>query len=144
MPTSSSDYADRFDLATDLPATPEQWARAIFGDVPSPGQVFIWRICLGLRLSRGPSPDTVAGWRIAARREDSIRLSAASWFLSADLVVRTAAGRVSLETSLHYDRWPARVLWRPLSAVHRAVVPGVLRAGAAKLTRSRLPRASHA
>ena len=29
------DYADRFVLATDVDATPEQWARAMFGDVPS-------------------------------------------------------------------------------------------------------------
>ena len=28
------DYADRFTLSTDADATPEQWARAIFGDVP--------------------------------------------------------------------------------------------------------------
>ena len=143
MSAPSSDYADRFELATDVRATPEQWARAMFGDVPNLGQVFIWRICLGLRLSRGPSPDTVAGWRIAARHEDSIRLEAASWFLSADLVVRTSAGRVALETSLRYDRAPARVLWRPLSAVHRAVVPGVLREAAAKRAGARLPRASH-
>lgn len=125
-------------------ATPEHWARAMFGDVPSPGEVFIWRFCLGLRLRPGPSPETVAGWRIAARREDSIRLEAASWFLSANLVVRTGAGRVALETSLHYDRAPARVLRRPLSAVHRAVVPGVLRSADARMARSRLPRASHA
>ena len=28
------DYADLFTLSTDIQATPEQWARAMFGDVP--------------------------------------------------------------------------------------------------------------
>jgi len=29
------DYADLFTLSTDADATPAQWARAMFGDVPS-------------------------------------------------------------------------------------------------------------
>src|SRR5262245_26591846 len=37
------DYADHFSLATDAPATPERWARAMFGDVPSVGELVIWR-----------------------------------------------------------------------------------------------------
>jgi len=126
------DYTDEFSLATDVQATPEQWARAMFGDVPSPGELLIWRGFLGLRLSRPRSPATVAGWRIGGRGEDWIRLEAASWFLSANLVVRTGGGRVSLVTFLHYARLAGRVVWPPLSAVHRLLVPGVLRAAAAR------------
>ncbi|MFD8821413.1 hypothetical protein ACFV1C_03460 [Streptomyces sp. NPDC059605] len=121
------DYADRFTLATDASATPEQWARAMFGDVPGFAQQVIWRGLLGLRLSRGRSPDTVAGWRVTGRGEDWIRLEAASWFLSGNLVVRTDGGKVSLGTFLHYDRRLGRRVWPPLSAIHRRLVPGVIR-----------------
>jgi len=37
------DYADQFTLTTDADATPEQWARAMFGDVPSVAELLIWR-----------------------------------------------------------------------------------------------------
>ena len=113
-------------LTTDVDATPEQWARAMFGDVPSIAEWCIWRGVLGLRLSRGRSPVTVGGWRVGARSEDRIRLEAASWYLSAEMLVQTAAGRVSWTTSLHFDRRVGRVVCPPLSAVHRRLVPRVL------------------
>ena len=121
------DYADRFALATDAEAPPEQWARAMFGDVPGVAGWSIWRGVLGLRLSRGRSPATVAGWRIGGRGEDWIRLAAASRSLSAEMLVQTAEGRVWLTTCVHYDRRVGRVVWPPLSAVHRRLVPTVLR-----------------
>ena len=126
-------YADVFTLATDVEATPEQWARAMFGDAPDAGELFIWRGLLGLRITRRASPDTVAGWRIGARGEHWIRLEAESWFLSGNLVVRSAGGRLSLATFVRYDRAVGRVVWPPLSAVHRHLVPGVLRAAATRL-----------
>ncbi|MEV3985730.1 DUF2867 domain-containing protein [Nonomuraea sp. NPDC049758] len=134
------DYADHFALAgdavaTEAGATAERWARAMFGDVPSAGERFIWRGLLGLRLARGRSPATVAGWRITARGDDWIRLETASWFLTANLVVRAADGRVSLTTLLRYDRGLGRVVWPPLSAIHRRLAPGLLRGAAARMTR---------
>ncbi|WP_245239365.1 hypothetical protein [Streptomyces sp. MZ04] len=131
------DYVDRFAIATDAVASPERWARAMFGDVPSPAERFIWRGLLGIRLSRGRSPQTVAGWRIAERGEDWIRLEAASWFLTGNLLVQAADGRVALGTFLRYDRWLGRWLWPPLSAVHRRLVPGVLRDAEAKVRTAR-------
>jgi hypothetical protein len=128
------DYADQFTVATGADAAPERWARAMFGDVPGLGEQLIWRGFLGLRLSRGRSPDTVAGWRIGDRGADWIRLEAASWFLSADMVVLAPGGRLSLATFLRYDRFPARLVWPPLSAVHRGLVPGVLRGAVAKIS----------
>lgn len=127
------DYADAFTLSTDAgaDATAEQWARAMFGDVPSPTERLIWRGFLGIRLSRGRSPDTVAGWRIAERGEDWIRLEAASWFLTGNLVVQAADGHVLLGTFLRYDHRLARGVWPPLSAVHRRLAPGLLRDAAA-------------
>ena len=131
------DYADRFTLSTDADATPEQWTRAMFGDVPSVAAQFIWRGLLGLRLSRGRSPATVGGWRIGGRGPDWIRLEAASWFLSADMLVQTADGRVSWTTCLHYDRRMGRRVWPPLSAVHRRLVPRVLRDAAERIRAAR-------
>jgi hypothetical protein len=131
------DYADQFALSTDADATPEQWARAMFGNVPSVAELLIWRGLLGLRLSRGRSPATVGGWQIGGRGDDWIRLEAASWFLTGNLLVHTAAGRVSLATFLHYDRRLGRRVWPPLSAIHRRLVPGLLRDAAARI---RAPR----
>ncbi|MBB3676000.1 DUF2867 domain-containing protein [Modestobacter versicolor] len=128
------DYADRFTLTTGAVATPEEWARAMFGDTPSPAEVLIWRGVLGFRLIRGRSPATVGGWRIGGRGPGWIRLETASWFLSANMLVQTGGGEVSWTTCLRFDRPLGRVVWIPASAVHRRLVPGVLRAAAARLT----------
>jgi hypothetical protein len=127
------DYVDHFTLATDVEATPEQWARAMFGDVPSLAEQLIWRGLLQLRLSSGRSPATVGGWRIGGRGPDWIRLEAASWLLTGNLLVKTGDGRVSLTTVLSYNRPLGRRLWPALSAFHRRLVPGVLRSAAAKI-----------
>ncbi|WP_373430192.1 DUF2867 domain-containing protein [Streptomyces sp. V1I1] len=127
------DYVDLFILETGLDATPEQWARAMFGDVPSAAEKLIWRGFLGLRLSPGRSPHTVAGWRIAARGDSWIRLETASGFLSCNLVVHTAEGQVSLATYLHYDKSLGRLIWHPLSAIHRRLAPGLLHEAATKV-----------
>jgi hypothetical protein len=121
------DYADRFALSTDAAATPEQWARAMFGDAPGVAEWFIWRGVLGLRLRRGRSPATVAGWRIGGRGEDWIRLETASSSLGANLIVQTQEGRVSLTTCLDQGRRRDELVWHRLSAVHRRLVPRVLR-----------------
>ena len=131
------DYADRFALSTDAEATPEQWARAMFGDAPDVVEEFIWRGLLDLRLSQGRSPTTVAGWRIGGRGEDWIRLETSSRSLGANLLVQTAEGRVSLTTCLHYHRRWGQIVWAPLSAVHRRVVPGVLRMAAGRIRAAR-------
>ncbi|MGV9308255.1 hypothetical protein ACWDLG_33200 [Nonomuraea sp. NPDC003727] len=135
---SRIDYVDHFTLFTDVDATPEQWARAMFGDVPDAAERLIWCGFLGLRISRGRSPDTVAGWRIAGRGDDWIRLEADSWFVTGNLVVQAADRRVSLGTFLRYDRRLGRAVWPPLSAVHRRLAPGLLRGAAAKTDRYRL------
>ncbi|MEU1280669.1 DUF2867 domain-containing protein [Streptomyces sp. NPDC005805] len=121
-------YADVFTLTTgaDPATTPEEWARAMFGDVPGPGERFIWRGLLGLRLAPGRSSETVAGWRVAQREADRIRLEAGSWFLACELLVHRGEGRVSLGTFLHYRRRLGRTVWTPLSAVHRRLAPGLL------------------
>jgi hypothetical protein len=121
------DYADLFCLTTSVDATAEHCARAMFGDVPDLAERFIWRVLLGMRLSPGKSPKTVAGWRIAARGEDWIRLEARSWFLTGNLVIRVTTQQLFLATFLRYDRMLGRLVWPPLSIVHRRLAPGLLR-----------------
>lgn len=128
-----ADYVDVFTLTTDATATPERWARAMFGDVPSAGELFIWRGLLGFRLSRGRSPDTVAGWRIVGHGEHWIELRTSSWFMTGTLLVTTGNGRVSLATFLRYDRRLGGLVWPPLSSVHRRLVPGLLRDAARRV-----------
>lgn len=134
-----ADYADTFSMPTRTDASPERWARAMFGDVPSPAQRFIWRHLLGLRLMSARSPHAVAGWRIAERDERWIRLETESRLISANLVVRTSERRVALTTFVRYDRGVGRIVWTVLSLVHRRLVPGVLRDAveAIELNRSR-------
>ncbi|TYB64737.1 DUF2867 domain-containing protein [Nonomuraea sp. PA05] len=126
-----SDYTDHYTLSTGVRATPEQWARAMFGDVPNAAERLIWSGCLRLRLSREPSPETVAGWRIAEQGPDWIRMEAASWFLTANIVVRAVEGQVAAATYLRYERRLGKVVWTLLSPVHRALVPRILRMGVA-------------
>lgn len=123
-----ADYADAFTINTDLEATPEQWARAMFGDTPGSLGTVLWRGLLGLRLVRTASPDAVAGWRIAGRGDEWIRLQTGSRNLTASLVVRATDGQMSLATFMRYDRPAGTRIWTPLSAVHRRLAPGLLRA----------------
>jgi hypothetical protein len=136
---SEIDYVDLFtlELGSDPGVSPERWARAMFGDVPSVAGRVIWRGLLGLRLHRGPSPDTVAGWRIGGRGTSWIRLEVESWFLSCNLLVQATGDGVSLATFVRYDRRVGHVVWPPLSAIHRGLVPGVLRGAAARIRASR-------
>ncbi|MFD5424681.1 hypothetical protein [Streptomyces sp. NPDC127084] len=122
---TDSDYADLFHLAGGQAGTsPEQWARVMFEDVAGLGGQFVWRALLRLRLRA--SPDRVAGWRIAARGHDWIRLEAQSWFLTGDLVVQADDEHVSLATFIRYDRRLASRIWPPLARIHRRLAPDLL------------------
>lgn len=142
------DYVDHFTLSTDTlstnadptdthptdnDASAEQWARAMFGDVPSAAASLIWRGLLHLRLSHRPSPNTVAGWRVTARDNDWIRLEAASWFLTANLVISVFDHQLSLTTAIRYDRLYGRFLWPRLAPLHRRLSPGLLTNATAKI-----------
>lgn len=132
-------YADHFAIAVDVRATPEQYARAMFGDVPSATELFIWRGLLQLRLHAGRSPHTVAGWHIAERSAEWIRLESRSHSLTVHLVVSAAAGELALTTLVRYDRAPGRWAWVPLSAIHRRLAPSVLLDAVSRVGRKTQP-----
>ena len=122
------DYVDLFTVTTSgaADASPEQWSRTAVEDVAGLGGQFIWRGVLGLRLTARPRTERVGGWKIADRGEDWIRLEASSWFLTAHLVTRWDAGQLSVATFIRYDHPIAPLIWVPLSAVHRRLMPGLL------------------
>ncbi|WP_040509875.1 DUF2867 domain-containing protein [Gordonia soli] len=128
-----ADYIDHYELTTPIGAAPQDYARAMFGDVPTPGERFIWTGLLHITLSRGTSPDTIAGWRLAEETADWVRMEARSWFLTAHLVVRAVGDRLSLTTYIRYDRIVGRLAWTTLSGVHRSLVPGLLRDAARRV-----------
>lgn len=134
------DYVDLFTVTTSGAAgrSPEQWARAGLEDAAGLQGQFVWRVLLGLRLERRPSQGHVAGWKIADRGGNWLRLEAASWFLTAHVVVQVDDGQSSVATFIRYDRPIAAFIWPPLSAFHRKAMPGLLRHAARALsTRSR-------
>jgi len=131
-PMTDPGYVDVFSMARGLSGrSPEQWARAMFEDIGGRGAQFIWRVLLGMRLRA--APDRVAGWEIADRGEDWIRIEAKSWFLTGHLVVQADDEHVSLATFVRYDRPFAAFVWRPLSTQHRRLSPGLLREAYAAL-----------
>jgi hypothetical protein len=133
------DYVDLFTVAAAAAQrrSPEQWARAAVEVGAGDGGQLVWRGLLGLRLAPRASPDHIAGWRIAGRGDAWIRLEAASWFLTAHLVVWVGAGEVSIATFVRYDRPPASVVWPPLAYGHRQAMPGVLVRATRHLARRR-------
>jgi hypothetical protein len=122
------DYIDLFTVTTNgaADATAEQWLRTALEDVAGRGGQFIWRGVLGLRLKSRPSTERVGGWKIADRGEDWIRLEASSWFLTAHLVTRLDDGHLFAGTFIRYDHPIAPLIWVPVSAVHRRLMPGLL------------------
>ena len=122
------DYIDLFTVTTNgaADASPKRWSRTAFEDVAGLGGQFIWRGVLGLRLKSRPSTERVGGWKIGDRGEDWIRLEASSWFLTAHLVIRLDDEHLSAGTFIRYDRAIAALIWVPLSAVHRRLMPGLL------------------
>jgi len=122
------DYVDLFTVGTSetAGASPEEWARAAVEAAGLGGQV-VWRVLCGLRLAWRPSPDVVGGWKIADRGDSWIRLEAASWFMTAHLVLEVDDGSLSVATFIRYDRPMAALVWPLLSAGHRMLMPGLLR-----------------
>ncbi len=123
------DYVDLFAVTTSGSSgrSAEEWARAGINHAAGLAGQFVWRVLLGLRLAPRHSPDHVGGWKIADRGGNWIRLEAASWFLTAHIVIQVEDDQVSVATFIHYDRPIAALVWPRLSAGHRRAMPGLLR-----------------
>jgi hypothetical protein len=127
------DYVDLFTVTTpaaaDRPA--EEWARAILEQGPSAR--VLWRL-MGLRLGPRHSPGHVQGWKIAARRDNWLRVETASWYLTAQAVCLVEEGQVSISLSLRYDRPIAALVWAVVSGPHQRAIPVMLRQAVGLIT----------
>lgn len=129
---ADADYADIVTATIDeTPGrAPEQLVYAALEGVP-PGLLFFiplaQRVFLGLRLKLRPSPDRLLGWKIAERGENWMRIEAASWLLTGHVVMHLDEGQMSLASFIRYDRRPARLIWPPVSLIHRQVALALVR-----------------
>lgn len=132
-----SDYVDLFVATTPDAArtTPEGWARAALDEASAAGRFMAWRVALGLRLESQPSPEHVAGWKVVDRGDTWIRIEARSWFMTANIAFQVEEGNVSFATFIRYDNPVAKVVWTPVSAIHRRIAPDVLRAAVRRVHR---------
>jgi hypothetical protein len=130
-PLGRPDYASAFRLATPRARvrTPELWARAVFEDAPAllrPVLVFGWRVGLGLRLGRRPSPGSVLGWSASDVGPDTVALGAESRLLRAWNVVVVDESSVTWVTLVRFERPVARPIWAVTSVVHHRAIPYLL------------------
>jgi hypothetical protein len=134
----SPDYVDVFTVASAVTdKSPEPWARATVEGVSPWGRLVAWRVLCGLRLESWPSPEHLAGWKIADRGDGWIRMEASSWFMTAHIVFHVDEGRVSFATFIGYDQPIAALVWPVVSIIHRRAVPDLLRYAVKRSNRSR-------
>jgi hypothetical protein len=123
---AAPDYADIVTAPVgETPSkTPEQWARATVKGVPRVLLVLvplIQRAILGLRLELRSSPDHILGWKIADRGERWVRLEASSWLLTGHVLVHIGDEQLYFATFLRYNHRLAKLVWPPVSLIHRQV-----------------------
>ncbi|HEY1689491.1 MAG TPA: hypothetical protein VGF95_11590 [Solirubrobacteraceae bacterium] len=129
---ANANYADVVTATIDdtQGRTPEQLIHAALDGLPHSLLVlvpFIQRVFLGLRLKLRPSPDHLLGWKVADRSDNWVRIEAASWFLTGHVVMHLDEKQVSFASFIRYDRWPAAVVWPPISLIHRQVALALVR-----------------
>lgn len=129
------DFACAYEVAVsaDDDRSSEQWARAVWEGAPRPLQWLMlvgWRVVLGFRLGPRHSPDHILGWRIVDHHREETVCALNSRFLNAHNVFRRVDRRFVWSTFVSYRRPPARLIWPPVSLLHRALVRIALRRAA--------------
>ena len=133
--THDPDFACAYEIAvaSDDHRSSEQWARAAWEGAPAPLRWFMvagWRLVLGLRLGPRHSENHILGWQVIDRRPDETVCQLRSGFLDAYNTFRLVDGRLVWSTFVIYDRPIARVIWPPVSLLHRPLVRFALRRAA--------------
>jgi hypothetical protein len=129
------DFACAYEVAVapDDNRSSEQWARAVWEGAPAPLRWFMlagWRFVLGLRLGPRHSPHHILGWRIVDRGPGETVCQLHSGFLTAYNVFRKVDGTLVWSTFVTCKRPVARVIWPPVSLLHRLLVRIALRRAA--------------
>ena len=120
------DYADVFTAtAPEPPSRPlDAWLRSVLSRSPSAVSrlpFHVQRHVLRLRIDAGPSEDRLIGWPIAARGDDWVRLEATGPLMTGHLVFHADGRHLALATFVRYEHPSARLVWPPVSLVHRQV-----------------------
>jgi hypothetical protein len=121
------------DIASGDERSAELWAREAWEGASAPLQWFMlagWRFVLGLRLGPRSSSEHILGWSITRRSPDETVCQLRSRFLSASNIFRRVNGRLVWSTHVTYYRPIARVIWLPVSLLHRPIVRIALRRAA--------------
>lgn len=115
--------------ATDVAAgdmrSSEQWARQLWEDAPRGLRWFMtmgWRWVLRLRLGPPHSSDHILGWSLTERRPEQAVCQAQSSFLTAYNTFVRRDDQFVWSTYVFYDRPVARLIWPPVSLLHRPLV----------------------
>lgn len=135
------DFVCAYELApAPAPLSPERWARAAWEESPFALRllmVFGWRFVLGLRLGKLNSPDHILGWSIEESSDQETVCHLSSWYLDAYNSFRSTPTGLVWTTTVLYRRPVARVVWPPVSLLHRPLVRLALR-GAARRAAPRI------
>ena len=141
--TISPDYVDRFELTTDVVASPREWATAMFADgVPRPARELLFGAILGCSLVEDSAPGSIAGLRVERANDQQALLAMEGPRVRSNLLVEVGDGRVALTTAHEYASPLGRLVWTLVSIRHRQLAAPLLREAAAHL-RSRTVAAGH-
>lgn len=131
------DYASSF--AADVPGagtrSPEQWARSTLEGAPPALRWFVligWKVVLRLRLAPRGASGNIMGWTILTTTSDAITLEVSSGLVTARKVMRVDEDRLTLTTSVRYERALGRVLWSAIAPVHHRIEPLLLTLAASR------------
>lgn len=125
------DYVDRFQLETEVEASPRQWATAMFEEgLSRSDRERVWQTLLGLPMTDDGQPGAVAGLRVDSEDADHVRLTAHGGGTSGNLLVERRPGSVSLTTALAFTSRRRSATWKAISRVHRREAAALLRTAA--------------
>lgn len=111
----------------------EQWGRAVWEGAPAPLRWLMllgWRLVLRLRIGPLRSADHILGWRIVDRGPNETVCQLRSGFLDAYNTFCKVDESFRWSTFVVYERRTARVIWPPVSVLHRLLVRVALRRAA--------------
>ena len=125
------DYVDRFELTTDVAATPREWATAMLQDgVPRSSRELLFGSVLGCSLVEDGAPGSIAGLHVADEDDHRILLAMQGGRVRADLLVEVVDSGVALTTMMEYVSPLGRLIWSVVSIRHRQLAAPLLREAA--------------
>lgn len=127
--------AYEIDVVSDDDRSSGQWARAAWEDAPAPMRwlmVIGWRFVLGLRLGPRSSTGHILGWRVVDRHPDATVCQLRSGFLDAHNTFQRVDARLVWTTCVAYTRPIGKLIWPPVSLLHRPLVRLALRRAATR------------